>query len=152
MIRWEVINNFSPTEFVDDVNLAESKLIMSLDEFREYIDSPIHPSPVKGSLVRLDPESSYSRHYAVGRLSDAVDVFCDADPAVVWHKAVSCGLWGGIGIYFDTTFQNKEHFMFHLDCRPRPIDGPIIWARYSGRYTKPMQHTTDLKQIMRLLG
>ena len=136
MIDWRQIKYFHPSIdfFPENPDIhADEKLIKNLDKFRSILGRSISPSPVPGALARFDG-SSTSRHYAVGRKSDAIDIFCNADASMTFIKAISCGLWGGVGVYLDTQYNGKQHVMFHLDCRPVK-DLPLIWFRENGKYT-----------------
>ena len=90
-MNWKTLNGirrFTPGEFPEDPEeLAEPRLIYSLDDFAVALGRPVHPSPVPGALARLDG-SETSRHYAVGRRSDAVDVFCACPIFKAWGTAL----------------------------------------------------------------
>ena len=140
MIDWLKVDYFNTHEDKFSENpddYAEPKLIYNLDSFRKIVGRPISPSPVTGALARFDLDSINSRHYAVDRESDAIDVFVSAEPATTFIHAISCRLWGGIGIYFDTKFRGKQHIMYHLDCRPLKNGLPVIWYRLNGKYFYP---------------
>jgi len=124
-INWGLIEFFTPGEFSEDPNLyAEPQLIMNLDEYRRQLGRRVHPSPVKGALARLDG-STTTEHYAVGRKSTAVDIFPEGSILEAWTLALVSGLWGGIGVYFDTKYAYKPHCMLHLDLRKKHL----IWYR-----------------------
>jgi hypothetical protein len=136
MIDWIKVKYFNPDvdyfpESPDE--FADPELIYSLDDFRGITGSPLYPSPVDGALARFDG-SITGRHYAVGRKSDAIDVFTDGSPAYVFIKAISCGLWGGVGVYLDTKYRNRPSVMFHLDKRPLINGQPTIWFRDNYKY------------------
>lgn len=122
--------HFQPGEFPEDPRrYAEPALIARLDEWREVVGAPMRPSPAPGALARFDGREG-TRHYAVGRLSDAVDVFVDGSQAAAWMAAVR--LFGGVGFYVDTTYGGERRPMFHVDLRPEPL----CWLRSGGsRYT-----------------
>lgn len=126
LLDWSSIPNFSESEFdhVDLERLDES-FVIELQNFRDLLSRRIYPSPVDGAFVRLDG-SKTSRHYAVGRLSDAGDVFPECHIA----EAFLCALrtrFGGIGIYLDTTFKGRAWPMLHLDLRP--VEKQAVWIR-----------------------
>lgn len=139
-LDWSAIKHFTPSEFPDGVlDKLDAAIIQKLDAFRAELGCIVRPTPLKEGFVREDG-SKTSRHYAVGRLSDAVDVFpsCDAFYALV--TAIRCG-FTGIGIYFDTHYKGQPRFMLHLDTRP---DQLIIWKRGNGSYEtiypRPNEH------------
>jgi len=132
-INWSNINHFTPEEFSEDPDrFADPKLIIKLNIFRGLLGIPVYPSPVPGALARFDGDPE-SRHYAVGRQSDAVDVFCNCGIFRAWTAALHSGLWGGIGVYFDTKFRGGEWPMLHLDCRSKHV----LWYREEHRYFIP---------------
>lgn len=119
------INHFSLDEFPENpLKYADPKLIISLDRLRELINLPIHPSPVKNALARFDG-SKTSRHYAVGRLSDAIDVFIIGNKLEIFLKIIQSNLFTGIGLYFDTHYRGNSQMMVHLDLREKPL----MWYR-----------------------
>ena len=132
MIDWLTIKHFKKSEFSESPDEhANPQLILSLDKYRRYLDQPIHPSPAPGALARFDANAKTSRHYAFGRKSDAIDVFCDVPIFKVWSIAINSRLWGGIGVYFDTKYCNNPLCMLHLDLRSHQS----LWFRNNGEYT-----------------
>lgn len=133
MIPWTRIAHFTKQEFPEDPDLyAAPELILALDRFRKALGFPVHPSPARGALARLDGPPS-SRHFARGRKSDAVDVFCDGPPLFAW--ALGMTMFGGVGLYLDTTFRGRSWTMLHLDVR-----GPerTFWVRDPRGYAYPL--------------
>ena len=144
---------FKPSEFTDGFEHADPVMLQGLDHFRELLNAPIYISPAAGALARFDDASSGSGHYAVGRKSDAIDVFCEAPPARVYQLATTCGIWGGVGVYFDTTYAGSAWTMFHLDQRPG--SGLVYWCRGTrahGVYDKPMFQNVMLNRMFRLMA
>lgn len=132
MIDWSKIEHFKKLEFSEDPDkCANPSLIYSLDSYRKRLDKSIYPSPVPGALARFNKESKTSRHYAIERKSDAIDVFCEAPIFQAWSIAMHSGLWNGIGVYFDTKYCNKPWCMLHLDKRKYGS----LWFRENGEYT-----------------
>ena len=140
MINWSIVSYFSPTgdKWSEDPNkFASPRLIYSLDRFRTILNAPIYPSPAPGALARETGRPS-SRHYVGSfkspvRRSDAIDVFCSAPPLLVFSLALRYSVWGGIGVYFDTKYDSKEHVMFHFDLRP--VDNlKVVWYRQDHKY------------------
>jgi len=126
--------NFKPNEFPEDPNLyAHKDMLISLQETRTRLNKPIIISRANGSLARFGDGSSSSRHYAMNRYSDAIDFFPDCDPFEAFVVISSIGLWGGIGIYFDTELKGLKKVMFHCDKRRQPL----IWFRNNGKYYYP---------------
>ena len=149
MINWKTIRHFSAVEFPDnpDEN-ASPKLIKTLDTWREQLAFRVDPSPVPGGLARFEGDRE-SRHYAVGRQSDAVDVFPSCHIRYAWLSAVRSKLWGGIGVYFDTQFEGRSQPMLHLDLRPGPT---VFWYRINHNYGNPLMDGGDLQRLFGLLN
>jgi len=146
-IDWGLIEFFTPKEFSEDPDEhADPQLIMNLDEYRRQLGRRVHPSPVKGALARLEG-STTTQHYAVGRKSTAVDVFPEGSILEAWMLALTLGLWGGIGIYFDTHYEEKEWCMLHLDLR----ENHLIWYRVDKKYFYPLGSEILLKDLMQHL-
>lgn len=142
------IRHFTPDEWPNGV-LAhiDPALIGQLDELRERLGRPIYPSPLAGAWTRFDG-SSTSRHYAVGRLADAGDVFPEGDIRDAWLAAQALP-FGGIGVYFDTTYQHKPWPMLHLDLRPERV----LWARIGRtRYIYPARGQAERDLFFDLLA
>lgn len=117
-IDWDQVQYFGPWEFSENPNrYAKSQLIYAIDQIRDWYGHRVFPSPHPGALARFDG-SPESRHYAVGRLSDANDLFPDGDPREFFLLTLSSDLFGGIGIYWDTYYEGEHKYMFHLDKRP----------------------------------
>lgn len=130
-IDWSKVNHFTAKEFPDEVlDDVEPKFIYALDKFREKLGFQVIPSPLIDGWVRLTG-SKTSRHYAVGRKSDAGDVFPQCDLFYAMVIAIQCG-FTGIGLYFDTTRKDKPEPMLHLDMREGQA---VIWRRDNGKYT-----------------
>jgi len=140
------MKHFSPSEFPEDISYADPKLLEMLDNFREELGVRIHPSPVPGALARFSG-SPTSQHYAVDRLSTAVDVFVEASPAWVYIRALQFG-WGGVGVYFDTHYNNRHWVMFHLDIRK----DKTTWFRDDKEYFYPKNNSTLAEKLVRKLS
>ena len=124
------INNFTEAEFSENIKYASPELIINLDILRDLMGYAINPSPVSGALARMYG-SKKSQHYAVNRLSTAIDVFITCDPFEAYSKILSSKLFSRVGIYPFTYFNNKPHMMWHLDLR----DNPLMWIREkNGKY------------------
>jgi hypothetical protein len=128
MVKWEVITNFKKEKFPEDPDkYAEPVLIYEVQSVRTGYNKPIYLSPVKGALARLDG-SSTSRHYAIDRKSDAVDIFPTGVPFNFYLELITHPKVGGIGVYLDTTGPDGLPWvMFHMDLRPRSNNRPLIW-------------------------
>jgi hypothetical protein len=95
MIDWERVPNFRRSEFREDPNhYAQSKLIYRLQDYRTYSNRRIYISPVEGALARFSGDED-SRHYAVGRKSDAVDIFVDGYPLYNWIMLLESQYFSG---------------------------------------------------------
>lgn len=141
-IDWEMVNYFNPEidEFSEDPDkYADPKLIYAIDAFRAISSSPIHPSPATGALARFEETAKYSRHYAIGRKSDAIDIFCEEPIQNAYLKAITCGLFGGVGVYFDTRYKGKPWPMLHLDLRPLKNSTITLWYRDISGYSYPKE-------------
>ncbi len=142
------VNYFSIDEWPGD-SLAhiDADLVLALSEYRDRLGHGVVPSPVVDGWYRTDG-SKTSRHYAVGRLSDAGDVFPQCDIRKALMVAMGWG-WGGIGVYLDTTGPSgKPEPMLHLDMR----QGRVIWMRYNGRYIYPMSSAEAMAEFWQRLS
>lgn len=145
------VEHFSPGEFPGDaLNHADADLIIALDEFRSLLGMPVHPSPVLAGWYRTTG-SAGSRHYAVGRLSDAGDVFPDCNITLAWFTALRQRTWGGIGVYLDTRGPSGNPWpMLHLDLRPGE---QVLWMRLLGnRYIYPKSSPGARHEFLKRLG
>lgn len=129
-LDWSKINNFKKSEFPEGVlDKLDASIIRKLDGFREALKCAVNPSPLVAGFAR-EAGKETSRHYAVNRLSDAVDVFPSCDVFYALIVAVQCG-FTGIGIYFDTYYKGNPRPMLHLDTRPGQL---VVWTRVNGEY------------------
>jgi len=131
------MKNFTEKEFPEDLKYAHPKLLKNIDSLRDFMQVPIYPSPVPGALARFDIGADTSQHYAVKRLSTALDFFCNADPFEAWTKIIQSGLFPRVGIYFDTFYKNRKWVMFHGDLKNKGL----LWFRHKKKYyysTYPM--------------
>ena len=154
-IDWELITYFSPGEFSENPIYAEPELIYQLDFVRNRIGKRMFPSPVKGALARFSGNAK-SHHYAIGKKSTAIDVFCEGYPIVNFLSIIQMHVFNGIGIYVDTSGPDGESWvMFHLDIRKTPfsITQPLFWIatktnnknnyffpQYNPEYWKLLRH------------
>ena len=130
-MNWKTITRFLPEEFPEDPETyAESFFLQRLNAFAVTLDSAVFPSPVPGALARFDG-SKTSRHYAVKRKVDAVDIFCNCPAIKAWATALK--FFNGVGIYFDTCYRSKAWPMLHVDLRPTSL----IWYRDNKKYYYP---------------
>lgn len=152
MIEWDEVDYFHHDEFSEDPDLyADPSLIYMLDDFRTLLNSAIYPSPAKGALARFDGNPD-SRHYAVDRKSDAVDIFVDSDIRHAWLLSMTSGQWGGVGVYFDTYYRDRKWPMLHLDLRPlTSLSGITYWFR-DGQYYSPSWKEEDRQHLFKLLA
>jgi hypothetical protein len=109
------------------LDLIAAKLVCELQLLRKAAGIPITPSPVVAGWARTDG-STKSRHYAVGRLSDAGDIFPARGRVLdCWVTAQGREAWQGLGLYADTTGPDGRPWpMMHLDLRSGPR---LFWVR-----------------------
>jgi hypothetical protein len=86
---------------------------------------------MSGALARFGEKDKTSKHFAVGRLSTALDWFTEASPFKAWCSIISSGDWQGMGIYFDTFYKGLNWVMFHTDYER--MAAPVYWFRYGTR-------------------
>lgn len=132
----EIINgipmkNFTSEEFPEDPEkYADTALLIALQYYRNKINMPFKISPVKGALARFDGRET-SMHRIIEekghivKRSKAIDGFPKGDIFKAWAIAQGCGLWNGMGVYFDTELNDKYQPLLHLDKREKPL----IWYR-----------------------
>jgi len=149
LFRVQKLRHFDASEWgrPDELERVDARLLHALDEYREHLGRPLHPSPAPGAWARGEG-SPGSRHYAVGRLADAGDLFPEAPLRTAWRVAVQSRLFGGIGLYVDTHFRGVRWPMLHLDLR----EERIWWARVEGRYVYPQQEGEAEDEFFRLLA
>jgi|GEM_PF-1339450 hypothetical protein len=101
-----------------DLSDVDAALITTLQSIRTTYGIPITPSPLQEAWSRK--KGSTSRHYAVGRLSDAGDIFPQRERVLdLWLQIQQRGDIGGIGLYVDTKgVDGKPWPMMHIDLRP----------------------------------
>ena len=126
---WKNITKFEPKEFPSqkEIDLTDPRLFRTLEDFRLDLNYSVYPSPEKGALAR-EYGSTTSRHYAVGKLSTAIDFFPDCDILRALFTAVH--YFGGVGVYFDTHFKRRKWVMLHGDLRLNTK----LWYRLDGKY------------------
>lgn len=131
--KYAGIVRFQPDEFPEDPErCADIFFLRQLDAFAVELGSAVYPSPVPGGLARFDG-SKTSRHYAVNRLSDACDIFCNCSISKSWTTALQ--FFGGVGVYFDTHYRGGPWPMLHVDMRPKAL----VWYRDDGKYHYPSE-------------
>ena len=107
-MNFSKIDRFKASEFPSrhEINLTDPQLFHTLDAYAKELGAPVYPSPAKGALARTYG-SKTSRHYAVGRLSTAVDFFPDCDPLKAFLIALM--FFGGVGVYFVIRIIKASH-------------------------------------------
>jgi len=100
------------------LHLVNAEVVSVLQRLRDMSGIPITPSPVPEGWARTSG-SVGSRHYAVGRLSDAGDVFPARGRLLeCWIRAQQIQEIGGLGLYIDTNGPDGLPWpMMHLDLR-----------------------------------
>jgi len=129
------LSEWAEPDILKDVDV---KVIQALDRLRERAGIALHPSQLADGWARFKG-SKTSRHYAVGRLSDAADIFPARQVLDCWIAAMEDPYWGGIGLYLDTN-RNKlqPQPMLHLDGRN---GDRVFWVRNArGRYVYQHKH------------
>jgi len=123
------LDRFKRREFPSEkeLKLTDPKILTTLDDYAKRLQAPVHPSTAKGALARTTG-SANSRHYAVNRLSTAVDFFPDCDICKAW--AIAINYFGGVGVYFDTHYRHNPKIMIHGDLRQIPT----FWYRSRNIY------------------
>jgi hypothetical protein len=105
-----------------DLSNVDAALILALQSIRTTYGIPITPSPLQDAWSRTTG-SKTSRHYAVGRLSDAGDVFPEREKILdLWLQVQELDYIGGIGLYVDTKGPDGKPWpMMHIDLRPNRL-------------------------------
>ena len=153
MINGVDMPKFSPGEFSEDPNkFAHPELLRKAQQFRTILRAKIFPSKAEGALARTSGNKTSWHFVDDVKLSMAWDIFCNTHIFKAWTVALSCGLWKGLGVYFDTHGNNGKPWpMLHLDLRPKPL----IWYRDDGEYFYPHTSKTffyDLQTLLMLHG
>ena len=140
------LNRFKPEEFPSEkeIDMTDPALFFKLEDYAETLKFPVHPSKAKGALAR-EYGSAESKHYAIGRLSTAVDFFPECNICQAWVLAVS--FFGGVGIYFDTHYKNRKWIMLHGDLRTQRT----FWYRDVGVY-HTLHTQKDFNYILKRLS
>ena len=160
---FERVKHFGPQEFSEDpVLYAEARQVYNLDQWREWLGSKAYPSKAEGGLARFSGDKT-SRHRVildgdnVVKRSDANDIFPEL-PQAAWLLAITCGLFGAVGLYTDTKGNNGQPWpMLHLDGRPQPGNGhdrpyPLLWHRHDGEYHYIQYHPDQLDRMIGMLS
>ena len=152
LIQWSNLPNFSPSEFVDNINgFVNPELLYRLQKTRILLKEKIHPSPVEGSFVRFsgDPSSQHYVNVVHDKYSTGGDVFIEGIPLYNLFKILNSHLFGGIGVYLETYYKGIPWVMFHLDIRPfRPEGDGLLWfttKKISKGITKNVYHYPDIE-------
>jgi hypothetical protein len=123
--------DFTNGEFPEDPDLyAHPVLLGNMQKTRNIVNCEMYVSTASGALARFDDDSNRSKHYAMNKYSEAIDVFFNCNPYKAFLMLLQSGLWGGIGVYFDTERKGVKHVMFHLDLRNKKL----MWFRLGGKY------------------
>lgn len=135
--KWAVAKlvHFEEDEFRGEHYWLSVGLLQRLDEFRGLLNRKVWPSPAKGSMLRLDDQSS--QHF-YGR---AIDVICEAgtSPRAAYNAAKLAG-FTGIGVY-PNSGGIRGRLRLHLDIRPG--SHVATWGEVNGHVvsiTKAIQH------------
>jgi len=123
-------------EYGIPLDLVSASLLVTLQRIRDKTGIPIIPSPVHAGWARTNG-SETSRHYAVGRLSDAGDIFPVKGRCLeLWARLLETSNIGAVGLYCDTNGPDgTPHPMLHFDLRPAKMK--VLWVRDSDYYYLP---------------
>jgi len=152
LFKGQEIEFFKEDEFPKyELDRASVGIIKALDAIRKFAGHSIYPSPVSGALSRIEG-SLTSRHYAVGRDSDAIDFITQKDANLLRLLTIlqGCKLFGGIGVYFDTRGLEQSHdVMFHVDLRPVEVGSSLsaLWYRNRSGYHYPFKQPMKFAQL-----
>ena len=150
-INWRKSQYFKRSEFnPKEVDYIDPNALKRYNTARGITDVSWYPSREDGALARFSG-SKTSRHYAVDRLSDALDFFIAKNTDILWflYKLYGSSLFGGIGVYFDTRGYNySSDIMFHVDCRKCMTGYPLVWFRDKGKYTYVVNNNKSLNELI----
>jgi len=155
--KGEEIKNFDSDEFlVGELQFVGIEIIQAVDKFRDLSGVPIYPSIAPGALARIDNNVTNQHHARSDGsvLSKAMDWFPGRGESItrLLMLALGSGLFGGIGVYFDTNgFVHSSKNMFHTDVRPKENGIPILWYRVGGSYFYPFSDKMRINTFMSLL-
>ena len=147
--------NFTHKEIPPGIaEFINESILKSIQEYRYILGCPFNISLADGALIRFDGRKTSEHHVIIDpitekpiKLSRAIDGFPDCDIFEAWTKALSCNLFAGIGVYFDT--KNNHGIpqpMLHLDLRPFPL----VWYRDDGQYFYPHRNKDFFQGLMNL--
>jgi len=134
-------------EYGIPLELMNAALLITLQDIRNKIGIPIIPSPVHDGWARTDG-SRTSRHYAVGRLSDAGDIFAAKGQCLeLWIRLQAVQNIGAVGLYIDTHGPDGSLWpMIHLDLRS--ARQKVLWVRSGGEYFYLPQDQIDFWRVV----
>ena len=135
---------------LDKLNAAT---LITLQTVRDRTGIPVIPSPLPDGWARTDG-SKTSRHYAVGRLSDAGDIFPARGRCMeLWARLQAVQNIGAVGLYCDTRGPDGAPWpMIHFDLRN--ARNKLLWARdgdyfylhkQPGRFWQIVQKIIDME-------
>jgi len=115
---WKKLKHFKPLGGADnwgDVNAISEILLLALDDFRGYVNCPVHVT----SGVETGGHSKKSYHYRENGAC-AVDVILPEYKFNAYDLIIDASRFGftGIGYYPDWQFKGKRGNGLHLDMRP----------------------------------
>ncbi len=141
-VDWSRVRWFRPEEFGPHLDSMDPRVIYAADQLREALGAPLRVSPAPGATARFNGNSQ-SRHYAVGRKSDAVDLLVPRSMPLesVYRAALTVPSIGGIGLYPDWS---PTHGV-HIDCRPRKPGGRV--ATWGGVMVAGSQQYVTVSEV-----
>ena len=123
-VDWSLVRYFSAREFGGLLASVDPRIIYAADAMRARLGAPLQISKAEGAIARFELSAAPSRHYAVGRKSDALDLHpIGASLWACYRAALLVPAIGGFGVYPDWNTPG-----IHIDCRPRKPDGSMaLW-------------------------
>jgi hypothetical protein len=130
-VDWTKVSHFPEIQSRHDAKGVVPEILYCLNSFRDALGFPITVSPNPNAIVSSIGHLDHSQH-PLGR---AIDVFCSCTPNDVTNALKKYNPFTGIGFYFDTHINGKEHFMMHFDVRV--VGTPttkFYWMRDAKKY------------------
>ena len=118
------LRHFKPAEFGIWWPLINSDLLDKLDQFRDYLRTPVIVSPAPGAIGRIGADHDSSQHFPRPQLN-AIDVMVPGATMNEMYQAAKIIGFHGIGLYPHW----KPHPGIHLDIREdRTSRNPATWS------------------------
>ncbi len=145
------MQNFSHKEIPQEkASFISKSILINIQKYRYLLGCPFSISMNSDALIRYDGNEK-SEHYVkvengnIIKRSTAIDGYPSCDIFKAWTIALSFNLFGGVGVYFDTTNNHGvQQPMLHLDLREKPL----IWCRIDKKYYYPHTHKNFYSLLM----